>query len=134
MASTSVPKKFANKAERNAFIVEHPNLFTTGKTVRRKCAWSNKPHYRVVWSDEEGATTTKDFPSTREIAERFGLCHNTLRHVVSDTATGRRVKSDRYRRLKITKIAKTGGLTNKERQARQRENSVCQSDNSSNED
>jgi len=91
---------------RAADIAANPSKYTigTGKIVRRRRLWAVKKNYSVEETFEDGHKETRLYASLAELAREKGLCHDTLRHMVSNDRAGAQVKSNRYRRYAITKI------------------------------
>lgn len=88
---------------------------TTAPRLPRR--WYKKPHWSVRCPDPDpahaGGFVTKEYATLVAVAQEHGLSSDTLRHVVNNTKIGRMVKSERYRALEITKLAKTPGRVSK---------------------
>jgi len=83
----------------------------TTDTATTPRVWFKKPHWRVSWPDPEleGGSIVKEYATIAAMARDHNLSPDTLRHMVNNTVVGRAVKSDRYRKFTIEKIAKTPG-------------------------
>jgi hypothetical protein len=71
------------------------------------------PHWRVSWPEKDASgaeiIVTKEYPTIAALAKEKGLSANTLRHIRCNTKTGKSIRSEKYRGLKIVKIKKTPG-------------------------
>lgn len=97
--------KLAREEERLAAIRDNPEMYTTGKLVRRKRPWHKKKHYRVYVEDDAGNEFLEgEYASMAEIAHARNLCYDTLRHVVANDRAGKEIKAERYRCFRVEKI------------------------------
>jgi len=108
-AAQTKARKAAAKLEKEearlAAIRENPEMYTTGKLVRRKRPWHKKKHYRVYVEDDAGNEILDgEYASMAEIAAVRNLCYDTLRHVVANDRAGQEIKAERYRCFRVEKI------------------------------